>query len=147
MKVILKEDVDRLGEAGQIVNVSYGYARNYLIPRKKALEATSPNMAVYKEELRQKEIRETKAKRTAESITRELSKISLTALVTVGEDDRVFGSVTAQDIAELLKEKGYDIDRHKIILDEPIRALGVYAVGLKLHSDVEAKVKLWVVKE
>ncbi len=147
MKVILKEDIDGLGKAGQVVDVSDGYARNYLIPRRKALEATPSNMAVYREELKQREIRATKTKRIAESMAKELSDISLTAMVTVGEDDRVFGSVTAQDIAELLREKGYNIDRHKVILDEPIKALGVYTVGLKLHPEVEAKVKVWVVKK
>lgn len=147
MKVILKEDIDRLGKSGDIVEVSDGYARNYLIPRNKAFEASKSSMAVYQEERKQKILRENKTRRTAEILAKELEKVSFTAVVPVGEDDRIFGSVTSQTIANLLQEKGFNVDRKKIILDEPIRALGIYQINVKLHPEIEAKVKVWVVKE
>ncbi|MCD6169189.1 MAG: 50S ribosomal protein L9 [Candidatus Latescibacteria bacterium] len=147
MEVILKKDIEKLGKAGETVRVADGYARNYLIPKGVALEATKSNWAIYQEEKRQKIMQEDRHKRAARNLARELGKISLTAAVSVGEEDRVFGAVTSQTVVELLKAKGYDIDRRKIILDEPIKALGVYTVKIKLHPEVEAKVKLWVVKE
>ena len=147
MEVILKEDFEKLGKAGETIRVADGYARNYLIPRGVALEATKSNWSVYQEQNKQKVMQENRLKRTAQNLARELGKISLTAAVSVGEEDRVFGAVTAQTITELLKAKDYDIDRRKIILDEPIKALGVYSIEIKLHPEVETKVKLWVVKE
>jgi len=147
MKVILKEDHEQLGKAGEIVQVADGYARNYLMPKGLALRVTRSNMAVYEAEKRQKEIFQNKARRTAEALVKELEKVSCTAVVPVGEEDKIFGSVTNQHVADLLKEKGYDIDRRNILLDEPIRALGVYTVGIRLHPEVEGKIKVWVVKE
>ena len=147
MKIILKEDHERLGKAGEVVTVSDGYARNYLMPRGMAMRVTRGNMAVYEAERRQKEVSKNKTKRIAEALANELEKVSCTAVVQVGEEDRVFGSVTNQHVADLLKEKGYDIDRRNILLDEPLKALGVYTVGIRLHPDVEGKVKVWVVKE
>ena len=147
MKVILKEDHEQLGKAGEIVQVADGYARNYLMPKGLALRVTRSNMAVYEAEKRQKEIFQNKARRTAEALAKELEKVSCTAVVPVGEEDKIFGSVTNQHVADLLKEKGYDIDRRNILLDEPIRALGVYTVGIRLHPEVEGKIKVWVVKE
>ena len=147
VKVILRADVEKLGSSGDVVNVSDGYARNYLLPRKLALQATKANLAVYKEEKTQKKVGQSKELRLADLLAKDLEQVSCTAVVSVGEDDRVFGSVTAHAIADLLKEKGYDIDRRKIILEEPIRALGVYTVPIKLHTDVEGRVKVWVVKE
>ena len=147
MKVILTEDVERLGESGDAVQVADGYARNYLFPRALALEATKSNLAIYEERQQQQKMVQNKAKRSAEAVAAELEKISCTAVVQVGEDDRVFGAATSQTIAELLARQGYDIDRRHILLEEPIKALGVYTVGIKLHADVEAKIKVWVVKE
>ena len=147
MKVILKQDIDRLGQRGEIVEVAAGYARNFLIPKKFALEVTKPNLRVYEEERKQQEISATKERRESEVLAKSLENVSCTAVVSVGEDDRVFGSVTSQMIAELLKEKGYDVDRRKVMLDEPIRALGVYGIPIKLHAEVETQVKVWVVKE
>ena len=147
VKVILRADVEKLGSSGDVVNVSDGYARNYLLPRKLALQATKANLAVYKEEKTQKKVGQSKELRLADLLAKDLEQVSCTAVVSVGEDDRVFGSVTTHAIADLLKEKGYDIDRRKIILEEPIRALGVYTVPIKLHTDVEGRVKVWVVKE
>jgi large subunit ribosomal protein L9 len=147
MKIILKEDHERLGKAGEVVNVADGYARNYLMPRGLAMRVTRSNMAVYEAERRQKEIHQNKARKAAEALALELEKVSCTAVVQVGEEDKVFGSVTNQNVADLLKEKGYEIDRRNILLDEPIKALGVYTVGIRLHTEVEGKVKVWVVKE
>ena len=147
MKIILKKDIDRLGKTGEIVQVADGYARNYLIPKGLAFAAISCTMAAYKEEKKQRAVRDNKAKRDAEGVAKELERISLTAAVSVGDEDRMFGSVTSQTIANLLREKGYDIDRRKILLDDSIRALGIYNVPIRLLPDVEAKVKVWVVKE
>ena len=147
MKIILREAVDRLGERGDIVTVKDGYARNFLIPRGLALRATSGNMRTFEEEKKQHDVREHKTRRLAEQFAKKLKSASITATVSVGEEDRVFGSVTAAAIAQLLKEKGFDIDKKKILLDEPIKALGVYTVPIKLHHDVQGEVKVWVVKE
>jgi large subunit ribosomal protein L9 len=147
MKVILREDHDALGKVGEIITVKDGYARNFLIPKRVAILATQKNMKILEEEQKMHVRQQDKDKRKAEVEALELGKTSLTATVSVGEEDRVFGSVTAQTIADLLKEKGYDIDKRKIQLDEPIKALGIYTVSVKLHTEVEAKVRVWVVKE
>ena len=147
MKIILREDVNRLGHRGDIVTVKDGYARNYLIPQKLAFLATPSNLKMFEEEKKQLGVRENKAHRMADHMAKKLKSVSITATVAVGEEDRIFGSVTAQTISNLLKEKGYDVDKKKILLEEPIKALGVYTIPLKLHHDVQAKVKVWVVKE
>jgi len=147
MKVILKKDYKDLGDCGTIVDVKSGYARNYLIPQGIGVIANKKNMKIFKEEQKRQEFQKNKEKRKAEEMAKKLDNISLTATVKVGEEDKVFGSVTSQDIAKLLQDKGYDIDKRKIELEEPIKALGVYTIGVKLHSDIEAKIRLWVVKE
>ena len=147
MKVILLRDVNTLGTAGQIVTVADGYGRNALIPKRQALLATDANVALFESRRRQHEAAAEREKRAAEDVAVELEKASLTAQVKVGEGDRLFGSVTAQNISDLLKEQGHDVDRRDIELEEPIRALGVYSVPVQLHTGVKATVKLWVVKE
>ncbi len=147
MKIILRESYQNLGEAGSTLNVADGYARNFLIPKKIAMKYSEGSIKILEEEKRLKGIRQNKEKRTAEQLGNELRKVSLTASVKVGEEDRVFGTVTSQEIANLLKEKGFDIDRKKILLEEPIKALGIYTIKIKLHSEVESSIKLWVVKE
>ncbi len=147
MKIILREDYNPLGKVGDAVTVKDGYARNFLIPKNIAVPAISRNIKLLEEERKLFQHKQNKDKRKAEGMAKELEKISLTATVSVGEEDRVFGSVTAQTIADLLKEKGYDIDKRKIQLDEPIKALGVYTISVKLHPEVDAEVRLWVVKE
>ena len=147
MKVILRETHEKLGEAGSIVNVAKGYARNFLIPKKIALEYSKSSLKILEEEKKIKEVRKNKEKRVAEQLGIQLNKVSLTASVRVGEEDRVFGTVTTQDIANLLKEKGFNIDKKKILLEDPIKALGIYTIKIKLHSEVETSLKLWVVKE
>lgn len=146
MKIILREDVDRLGHRGDIVTVKDGYARNYLIPQKLAFLATPGNLRTFEEEKKQLGVRENKAHRSADQMAKKLKSVSITATVEVGDEDRVFGSVTAQTISALLKEKGFEVDKKKILLEEPIKALGVYTIPIKLHSDVQGKVKVWVVK-
>jgi len=147
VKIILRQDYDPLGKTGDVVTVKDGYARNFLIPKRIAVSATPRNVKILEEEQKTIQHRRDKDRRRAEVLAKEMEKISLTATVPVGEEDRVFGSVTAQSVADLLKEKGYDIDKRKIQLDEPIKALGIYTVPLKLHTDVEAKIRVWVVKE
>ena len=147
MKVILTETLDHVGDAGEIVDVKPGFARNYLLPRKLALVASTGNMAVYEEVKNQRGAQAARELREAEERAEALSKASITIAVAVGEEDRIFGSVTNQQIADLLKDQSFDIDRRTIQLDEPIRALGVYDVPIRVHPEVEATVKVWVVKE
>lgn len=147
MKIILKQDFESLGKPGDVVTVKDGYARNFLIPRGVAVLATKTNVRILEEESKTRSHRLEKDKRSAQEISKELEKISITAAVAVGEEDKVFGSVTSQDIARLLLEKGFEIDKRKIVLDEPIKALGVYTVPVKLHSEVETNIRVWVVKE
>lgn len=147
MKVILKENHDKLGKIGDVVTVKDGYARNYLIPKKIAYIATEGNIRRLEEEKKQYEARLKKEKVSATEMAAEIEKLSLTIPVQVGEDDKLFGSVTSQMIADSLKEKGYDIDKKKILLEEPIKVLGIYTVDVKLHPEVTTKVKVWVVRQ
>ncbi|RPJ46900.1 MAG: 50S ribosomal protein L9 [Candidatus Latescibacterota bacterium] len=147
MKVILRDTVESLGKRGETVDVARGYARNYLIPRKLAVEATTGNERMYAEEEKLRDVRENKIRRQAERLAEKLRKVSVTAPAQVGEDDRLFGSVTSHDIENLLRSQGYEIDRRKILLEEPLKALGVYTVPIKLHRDVECAIKVWVVKK
>ena len=148
MKVIMLKDVEKVGKAGDVVNVSPGYGRNYLIPRSQALLATDTNVAHFESRRRQYAVVAEREQRSAANQVAELEKVSsLTAQVRVGEGDRLFGSVTTQNVADLLKEQGHEIDRRMILLEEPIRELGVYNIEIRLHPEVTATVKLWVVKE
>lgn len=146
MKVILKQKHENLGDVGEIVAVKSGFARNFLIPNGIAMAATSQNMRVIEQERKQLEAAADRERKSAEELAEKLNTISVTAEVQVGEEDRVFGAVTSQNIAELLLAKGFEIDRRRILLDEPLKSLGVYEIPIKLHSDVEAKIKVWVVK-
>ena len=147
MKLILTESVRNAGSVGEIVDVSNGYGRNYLMLTKKAVPATPGNLKMLQGKLKRQLALEAKTREQAEELAGVLEEVSLTAVVQVGEEDRMFGSVTHQHVADLLKEKGYDIDRRKIHLDEPIKALGIYTIPIALHAQVEAGVKLWVVKD
>lgn len=147
MKVILKDDVEKLGKCGEVVEVKDGYGRNFLIARNLAIPAIKGNLKAIREVTKQKQMRDLKKKKQEERQKIQLEKISCTAEVRVGEEDKVFGSVTAQDISELLKEKGFEIDRHKILLETPIKALGVYTVPIKISGDVVASLKVWVMKK
>ena len=147
MKVLLREDYKGLGEAGSVVKVKDGFARNFLIPRGIAYLATEQNQKRYENDLKQQSWRVERDKHKAEELAKTLENVSCTISVQVGEEDKLFGSVTAQNIADNLAEQGYKIDRRKIQLDEPIKSLGIYSVAIKLHQDVDASVKVWVVKE
>lgn len=147
MKVILKDDIEKIGTVGDIVDVADGYGRNYLLPRNLAVRATKGNLRSIDEIRKQKQFRDNKKKKEAEKVKDKLEKLSLTAEVQTGEDDKVFGSVTAANVASLLSDQGFEIDRRKIILEEPLKALGVYTIEVKLARDVTAALKLWVVKK
>jgi len=147
MKIILKKEIHKLGQPGDMVEVKNGFARNYLIPQGLAILATPANMKVYQQELKAQAQKALKGKQEAEELAAKLSEVSVTAAVQVGEEEKLFGSVTSQNMADLLKDAGHDIDRKKIMLDDPIKALGVYDVPIKLHPEVTATIKVWVVKE
>ena len=147
MQVILRKDIEKLGKIGEVVQVKGGYARNFLIPRGMAYAATKANLSRLTEDQRVLQQRALKEKRVAGDQASKLEGLTVTAMAIVGEEDRMFGSVTSQDIAELLREKGMDVDRRKIQLEEPIRALGEYDVPIKLHADVTTTIKVEVVKE
>jgi large subunit ribosomal protein L9 len=147
MKIILRQKVESLGKPGDMVEVKPGYARNYLIPKKMALIANPQNRKMIEEEKRLREIRKNKEKVYAKRLAEKIQNLSLTATVSVGEDDKVFGSITSQNISALLKEKGYSIDRKNILLEEPIKSLGIYNVLVKLHPEVTCEIKIWVIKE
>jgi len=145
MKVILKEDIEALGKCGETIEVKSGYGRNYLIPRNLAIMATKGNLRAVDNLKQQKEIRDKKNRREAEKVRDDLEKLNLTTELLTGEEDRVFGSVTTHNIAELIANEGVTIDRRKIELNEPIKALGIFTIKIKLDKDVTAGVKLQVV--
>jgi large subunit ribosomal protein L9 len=147
MKVILRKDHEKLGTVGSTVDVKDGYARNYLIPRGIAYTATEGGLRALEEEKRQAERRSNKELKSSEKLATELEKASITIQMKVGEEEKLFGSVTSQMVADALKEKGFDIDKRIIDLEEPIKALGIYTVNVKLHQNVTGKVKVWVVRE
>ena len=136
-----------MGEAGESVVVKDGFARNFLIPKGIAFLANKQNQKRFENEARARDLKKVKDKHKAEELAKNLENVSCTISVQVGEEDKMFGSVTSQNIADSLKEQGYELDRRKILLDEPIKSLGIYSVPVKLHSEVEASVKVWVVKE
>lgn len=145
MKVILKEEVGGLGKAGKIVKVADGYARNFLIPRDLAAAATEDNVRRLEHEKRLIFLRQDKAKREALSLADQLKEAKVTIERQVGEEDRIFGSVTPRDVADSLRQQGFKISRREIRIDENIKKLGVYEAQIKLFSDVTAPVKVWVV--
>ncbi len=148
MKIILKQDHDILGAAGEIKEVKDGYARNYLIPRGIALAVTPSNLRTFEEIKKQKSRKIQKEIEEAKKLSSDLSNTTLTVFVKTSEDDKIYGSVTAQMIYNMLKEKGYEnIDRKKILLHEHIKTLGEHLVDVKLHTDVVAKLKVVVEKE
>ena len=147
MKLLLRQDYKQLGVAGDVVDVKPGFARNFLIPNGFAMLATAKNLKRYENDQKQLFWREEKEKRQSEELAKTLENGSCTITVQVGDEDKMFGSVTSQNISEALQAQGYTLDKRKILLEEPIKSLGIYSVPIKLHTDVEAKVKVWVVKE
>lgn len=147
MKVILRQNYENLGQVGEVVDVKDGYARNFLIPRKIAYAALEGNIRALEEEKKSLDKKKQVELQAAEKLAEELEKVSVTIPVQVGEEDKIFGTVTTQMIADALKEKDYEVDKRKIEIDEPIKSLGIYDVNIKLHPDVSTKVKVWVVRE
>ncbi len=147
MKVILMDDLDNLGPKGTQVEVKDGYGRNYLIPRRLAVVASKGNVARYEEEARQRAHKVEAERRTAEGLAQRLDGMEVTIPVRVGEEDRIFGTVTTQQVADALAAQGYDVDRRKITLPEEIRLTGVYEATVKLHPQFPAQVKVQVVAE
>lgn len=147
MKVILAEDVPRLGSRGDVVNVKDGYGRNYLIPSGKALPATAGALAQLETKVKLDEAKVEKDRRQAEILAEKLSGVSCTVRVQADEGDKLYGSVSQRDIAQALEEQGIETDPHSIVLDESIKMLGVYPVKIRLFTDVEAEIKVWVIRE
>lgn len=147
MEVILREDIDKLGSRGEVVKVAPGYARNYLLPQRLAVPATEANKKIVEQERQAALRREAVERGQAEEQAKLLAAVVLTTVQKAGEQDQLFGSVTAKDIAELLAKQGFEIDRRKILLHEPIKTLGEHTVNIKLFRDVTATVKLQVNRE
>ena len=147
MEVILREHVDNLGRRGEIVKVADGYARNFLLPRKLALPATAGNKKHVERERKIMETREAEEKGQAEAIASRLNALDITIARRTGDTDQLYGSVTSADVADYLKAKGFEIDRRKLILPEPIKTIGEHNVPLKLHREVTVPLVVKVVKE
>lgn len=147
MDVILRQAVDNLGHPGDLVKVSPGFARNYLLPRGIAVEATEGNKRRIAQEKARLESAENARRTSAEGLAQKVEQVSLTFSARVGEEGRLFGSVTASDIAEQLAAQGFTIEKRQIDLHEPIKALGVYRVPIRLHADVRPEIKVWVIKQ
>jgi large subunit ribosomal protein L9 len=147
MEVILREHVDNLGRRGDVVKVADGYARNFLLPRKLALLVTEANRKQIARERKVADAREAEERQTAEAFASRLAQIELSIARRVGETEALYGSVTSADIAEALAAKGLEVERRKIVLEEPIKQLGEFTVPVKLHREVTGQVKLTVVKE
>ena len=147
MDVILRQDVEKLGRAGDLVTVKDGYARNYLLPKGLAYHATEGNRRRLEAEARQDVRRAGAQLETARDFAGRLEAVSLTFAMKAGEGDKLFGSVTAADVADRLHAEGFEVDKKAVELHEPIKALGVYAVPVRLHHEVKPEVRVWVVKE
>jgi large subunit ribosomal protein L9 len=147
MEVILKEDVNKLGQRGDVVKVADGYGRNFLLPQKLAMEATAANKVVI-EQMKQAAVRQSaREKSEAELLVKQLNQVELVFERKVGENDHLFGSVTSAEIAQQLEQKGFNIDRRKLQLEEPLRQLGEFHVPVKLHREVTAHIKVTVKAE
>jgi len=146
VRIILLQDFEGLGKPGEQIDVKDGYARNFLFPKGLALKADKNSIKRFQEMARLKDKKKDRALKQSRELAEKLQAISLTIPVQVGEEDRVFGAVTSIEIAQQLKDKGYDIDKRQIILEEPIKALGIFEIPIKLHSEITASIKLWVIK-
>ena len=147
MEVILREDVEKLGNRGQVVKVAPGYARNFLLPKRLAVAATDANKKIVEQERQAALRRDAKEAADASDLGKMLQAVSISIAQKAGENDQLFGSVTAKDIAEALEKQGYTIDRRKIHLNEPIKTLGEFKIPVRLHRDVTVDVALNVVRE
>lgn len=147
MEVILTQDVNKLGLAGQIVKVKDGFARNFLIPNGLVIPATPANLKKLEQEKQKKILELERIKKQAEELKTKLERFSLTLPVLTHEEDKLYAGITPQDISRILKEEGFDIDKNCIVLDEPVGSLGIYEIPVKLHPEVTATIKVWVVKK
>ena len=147
MEVILNKDLDRIGKAGAVVKVKEGFARNFLIPNKLAIPLTPENLKRLEQEKIKKNLQQEKIKDAAQEQKERLEGLSLTVQALTQEEDKLYGSIGVIDLAAALKEEGFEIDKNSIVLDEPIKALGIYEVPVKLHPEVLAKLKVWIVKK
>ena len=147
MEVILREDVDKLGSRGQLVRVANGYARNFLLPKRLAVAATDANKKIVEQERQAALRRDAKEVADAGELAKMMANVSVTIAQKAGENDQLFGSVTAKDIAEALERQNYTIDRRKIQLHEPLKTMGQFMVPIKLHKDVTAHLKVVIEKE
>ena len=147
MEVILRQAVDNLGHPGDVVTVSNGFARNYLLPRGVTFPATEGNKKRITQEKARLEAAESARRDTAQQLADRMTEVSITFAARVGEEGKLFGSVTAGDIAQQLEAQGFHVERRQIDLHEPIKALGVYRVPLRLHADVRPEIKVWVIKQ
>lgn len=147
MEVILQQDVEKLGSMGDVVKVKPGYARNYLLPRGLAVIADPKNLVMLDHRKRMIAAKRSKVQKAAQGVAERLAAVSLVIPARAGEEDRLFGSVTNQDIQRALAEQGFEIDRKKIVLETPIKALGEYTVQVNLGTDVRASIKVTIVRE
>jgi large subunit ribosomal protein L9 len=147
VRVILLKDVDGLGKSGEVISASEGHARNFLLPRKFALPATEQNIKVAEANNKQKVEALEKERQEAMKLADAISKVSVTIAMEAGKDDKLFGSVTSADIQKVLEAEGIIIDKKKITLEEHITQIGIFQVPVKLHQDINASLKLWVVKK
>lgn len=147
MKVILKEDVKNLGKMGDIVNVAAGYANNFLIPKKLAVEAITENIKAIEHQKKMIQEKAKKIKNASKDLADKIASLTLNIKAKAGEEEKLFGSITSMDIADALKNEGIDIDRKKILLEEPIKRLGSYSVSIKLHPDITAQLNITVIPE
>ena len=147
MEIILREDIDKLGQRGQMVKVAAGYARNFLLPRKLAVPATESNKKIVEQERQAHLRRDAKLVTEAQDLAKMMGAVAVTIHQKAGENDQLFGSVTANDVAVALEKLGYNIDRKKVHLEEPIKTLGDFHVAVRLHRDVSIDVPVHVVKE
>lgn len=147
MQLILREDVEHLGRSGDLVTVRDGYGRNYLVPRKLAVVATPKNVKKLEHDKRQILARTAKLRKGAQGVAAAIEKLSLQIPAAVGEENRLYGSVTAKDVEHALREQGIDVSRKALAMPdgEPLKALGMYTVDVKLHPEIVAKLKVWVV--
>jgi large subunit ribosomal protein L9 len=147
MEVILKQDVNKIGKAGAIVRVKDGFARNFLMPNNLALPVTAENLKSLEQEKQRKTLQLEKAKKEAEMLKVKLDGLSLTIPVLTQEADALYGSITAVDLVRTLKDEGIELNKDLIVLEEPIKALGIYEIPVKLHPEISAATKVWVVKK
>ncbi|MBN2453005.1 MAG: 50S ribosomal protein L9 [Candidatus Omnitrophica bacterium] len=147
MKLILTQDIDRLGKAGDVVDVAEGYARNFLLPNSKAKAATAGNMKLLEARRKKEASDEARKVEAARALANRIGNLSITIAVQAGEEEKLFGSVTSEAVSERLKEEGIEIDKKDILLEEPIKKLGVYQISAKVHPEVKATLRVWIVKK